>query len=697
MLYGRVLTSAIPHGTVNRVDATKAASIPGVKAIITCIDDGNKTIWQSGDRDHQRRALPDRVRFIGETIAAVAATSRRIAQEALNSIEVEYNQMPAVFSIDEARKDGAPKVWEEGNVVGPTIKAFGDIAGCFDGADLTLEADYASSRVSRAQLEPPVSLAWWDGDNLTIVASTQTVHLARGSIARDLGIPMDKVRAITLFKGGGFGGGGSTNYDAIAALLARRAGKPVMIEYSREQDFLGTHCRWSSVQHLRAAVARSDAKLLAMDLEAYCDIGAYVRFMPGLSFVDGGDTYYSWEAWKAQVYGVHTNTPATGYMRAPAGPHSCFAVESFVDEIAHALDLNPLEMRLRNLVVKAHNEEHFTSNGLEQCLYLGSEAFGWKGRWSPPPRSIPDARDKKLVGVGMAIGTWHALLGRGEAVVRFRRDGTLEVCVGVVDIGTGAKSTMAIIAGRIFDVPIENVHVIYGDTAVSPFAMGEVGSMTTAFTGTAVREAATKLRQKILEMASVKLARDAIHLGTGAGWVTSTDGRRLVKVADLVASSGLEYVEERATTEPKLPEHTERLSFAAHFAEVEVDAETGQIRVTRYVAAQDSGEIVNQLTAESQVQGGVIMGLGMALSEKLLIDQDFGSIQNPSFMNYRLPNHTTVPKIQVIFADIEDPYGPKSVGETGIVPVPAAIGNAIFNATGKRLRKLPFMPEDVIS
>ena len=585
MLYARVLTSSIAHGRVKKIDTSKALSISGVKAILTCLED--RTIWHAGDRDHERRILPDHVRFVGETIAAVAATSRRVAEEAVQALEVEYEELPAVFSLEQAREAGAPKVWDEGNVCPPMTESFGDVKTCFENADLILEGDYSTSKVSRAQLEPPMSLAWWEGDKLTVVVTSQTVHIARQSIAEDLGIPQDRVRTITLFKGGGFGGGAGTNYDDICALLAKKAGRPVMLEYSREQDFTGTHARWSTLQHLRAAVSKSDARLLAIDLRAYCDIGAYVRFRPGLSFISGPDTYYSWDAWKADVYGVHTNTAATGYMRAPAGPPSCFSVETMVDEVAYEIGINPLELRLRNLVVKPHGHEELTSNGLEECVISGSEAFDWRARWQPPPKKISEVRGKKLVGVGMAVASWHALLGQGEAWVRMTRDEILEVYAGVVDIGTGAKTQMAMIAAKVLSVPVERVRMIYGDTSVSPFAIAEVGSMTTGLVGTAVREAATKLKTKLFSLASSKLDGTDLKIEDGR---TITNGRKAVKISDLISSLGVEYIEEKAQTDRKLPEHAERLSFTAHFAEVEVDSETGQVNVTTYVAAHDSGE-----------------------------------------------------------------------------------------------------------
>ncbi|MGH2637838.1 MAG: xanthine dehydrogenase family protein molybdopterin-binding subunit, partial [Rhabdochlamydiaceae bacterium] len=559
MLFARVLTSAIPHGRVKKIDTGKALSIPGVKAIITCFEDN--TIWRSGDRDHERRALPDHVKFVGETIAGVAATSRRVAEQAVQALEVEYEKLPAVLSTEQARREDAPRVWEEGNVHDPMVETFGNLEECFEEADLIMDRDYSTSRVSRAQLEPPVSLAWWEGDKLTAVVSSQTVHLARQSLADDLGIPLEKVRTITLFKGGGFGGGAATNYDDICALLARKAGKPVMLEYSREQDFIGTHVRWSTAQHLRVAVSKSDSKLLAIDLRAYCDIGAYVRFRAGLSYVGGPETYYSWDAWRSNVYGVYTNTGATGYMRAPAGPPSCFSVETLVDEVAYDLGMNPLELRLRNLVAKnTRVREQLTSNGLEACVISGSEAFGWREKWNPLPKKKLGVQDGKLMGVGMAVGSWHAFLGPGEARIRMCRDGTLEVYAGVVDIGTGAKTQMAMIAAGILDVPVEKIRLIYGDTSVSPYARGEVGSMTTGFTGTAVREAATRLRTKLLALASSRMGGKGLWMEEGI----ITNGRDKINISDLIESLGLEYVEETAQTNPKLLEGTERLSFAAH-------------------------------------------------------------------------------------------------------------------------------------
>ncbi|MDA4118384.1 MAG: xanthine dehydrogenase family protein molybdopterin-binding subunit [Thaumarchaeota archaeon] len=697
MLYARMLTSTVPHGRIRAIDSANAASMPGVKAIITCLDDN--PVWSAGEREHQRRVFADRVRFIGDIIGAIAATSRAEASEAVKAVAVEYEELPAALTIEDSRREGAPKIWDEGNTIGPLASGFGDLQAAFAGADFTYSAEYSTSRVVPAPLEPAVSLAWWDDDKVTLVAATQSIHPLREGLAQDLGIPMENVRVVTLYKGGGFGGKTAPMvHDFAAVLLAKKAGRPVMVEYSRLEDFIGVHGRWATVQHLRGAVKKGGdggAKLLAVEMKAECDLGAYTRAVKVSNFVQGTEWYYDCDAWKGEVLGVYTNTPATGSMRAPVGPHSCFATESFVDEVAHALGVNPLKFRLINAATLHHRQADFTSNHLKDCLLAGAAAISWGKRWRPPT-GVPREGEKNLSGLGVAIASWPARIGRGEAVLRLRLDGTLEVKVGLVDIGTGSKTMMAMIAGRTLGVPVEKVEVVWGDTDASPYSVGESGSRTTGFTGTAVRAAASQLKDKILLLAAGRLpVTSSAVLTLRDGAVFTNDGRK-VSFKDLLESSGLEAIEEKAATEPTLPDRTERHSFAAHFAQVEVDQETGAIQVVRYVAVHDSGEIVNRLTAESQVQGGVIMGLGMALSERILVDRDMGVTQNPSFLSYRIPNNGNVPKVEAIFVEHADPYGPKSLGEIPAVPVPAAIGNAVFNATGVRMRKLPLMPEDLL-
>ncbi|MDA4129737.1 MAG: xanthine dehydrogenase family protein molybdopterin-binding subunit [Thaumarchaeota archaeon] len=694
MLYARIIQSSIPHGIVRSIDKSKATN--GIIGIITCLED--ETVWTAGEREHPRRVFTDHVRFVGDCIGAVAATSRKAAQQGAESVEVVYDELPSVFDLDQALKPDSPKIWDSGNVIGPLSYGFGNSAESFSKADLVIERDYVTSRVHNAPLEPGVSLAWWDDnvEKLTVVAATQGISSCREGLAADLGLKLENVRVICLYKGGGFGNkNNSMNYDIIAALLARKARRPVIVEYSREQDFTGVHGRWSSKQHLRAAVRGT--KVLGVDLKGYCDIGAYTRAIKQSKFLNGAEDYYSCDSWSAEVNGVYTNTPTTAHMRAPTGPQACFASETFMDEIANELGVDPVEFRLKNAIAKFHGTEEFLSNSLKECLEIGAEKFGWRKRWANPGSSRRSNHSEKLIGVGTAMATWHSFVGKGEALIKLKQNGTLEVYVGVVDIGTGAKTTMAAIAADALGVPLESVRLISGDTETCPFSIGESGSRTTSYTGTAVRAAALKIREKIISLASDYFNLGQAEFDVRDGLVCQRHDEKIpVPLYRFLENVGVDELVESQVTEPSLPVGKHRYSFAAHFAEVEVDSETGVIKVTGYLACHESGQIVNRLTAESQVQGAVVMGMGMALSEKVLIDPNYGAMQNPSFLNYRLPNHIMIPKIEVEFVESTDPFGPKSLGEIPIVPVPAAIGNAVFNATGTRLRELPFMPERML-
>lgn len=707
MLYGKIIQSTIPNGLVRRIDTTKAMEIKGVVGIITCFDDD--TIWSNGERIHLRRVFTDRVRFVGDVIGAVAATSRKIAEEAVEAIQVEYEEFPSVFKIEEAMETDAPKLWEDGNILGPLRITIGDLESAFKKANATFERKYEHPRVHNAPLEPGVSLAWWDSDGkkLTVVASAQGISACREGIATDLKLPLENVRVICLYKGGGFGNkANSMNYDLMSSLLAMKTGRPVMVEYSREQDFVGVHGRWSSIQTLRAALDTKEKRVLGIDLHAYCDIGAYTRAVKMSKLVDGAESYYACDGWASEIYGVYTNSPATAHMRAPTGTHANFAAETFIDEIAHELEVDPWELRMRNYARKYHVDGRFVTNTMQECLEVGAEKFGWKNRWKRP-RSIKNKTEQSSAtvrGVGVAMANFHSYVGKGEAVVKLKKKGTLEVYVGVVDIGTGAKSVMAMIAADAMGISLDNTHVIWGDTDTCPYSVGESGSRTTGFTGMAVRVATQKLKQQVLSLAASRYGVGVQELDIQNGQIVRGVNTRtprtiqvLVSVGELLESSGLQELTHHEVNEAKLPEHSGRYSFCAHFAEIEADLETGQVRVVDYLAAHESGEIINKLTSQSQVQGSVVMGIGMALSERLLIDPNYGNIQNPSFMLYKLPDHTMIPKIRVEFIESEkDPYGPKSIGEIPLVPVASVIGNAIFNATGARLRSIPFLPEKLL-
>lgn len=700
MIYARMITSSVAHGIVKSINMENLLSKDGVEAALTCFDD--KTIWSGGDREHERKLFSDHPRFVGDCIGAVAARTRTIAEEAAEHALVEYETLPAVFTVDEAMKPNSPKAWDNANISTSTY-GFGDTR-IFAAGDQLIEREYRSARIHPVVIEPICSLAWWDNNNtkLTVVAGTQSIHLTREGIAKDLGLSLENVRIICQYKGGGFGGkNGSINVDLMAALLAKKTRKPVMMEASREQDFPGVHARWSTKEQVKAIVNAKKGELLGVEIKAYANIGAYSRRPKRMTYYSTlGEDYV--HAMNVEEYNVYTNTPTTGAMRAPAGPQVNFVMETLVDEIAHELKLNPLDFRLksiRNKYAEIDLSHHYTSYGFLDCFKVGSEVFAWKERWRPPPskESLVSSGRTKWRGLGVSGGRWHSRVGASDAMVKLDSEGKVELSVGVVDIGTGAKSTMAVIASETLGVPISDIRVEWGDTETTPFAPGEGGSKTTSCVGTAVRTASLNLRNSILHVASGKLGISVNDLEIDHGEVRQMSSTKSLMSLDEVARVNGNELVEKVSTEPELPEHTERASFAAHFVEVEVDAETGFVQIPRYVAVHDSGRIVNHLTAESQVKGGIVMGLGMALSEEIRIDPDLGNIINSNLMTYKVPTQSTVPSIEVFFVETNDTFGPKALGEPPIVPVLSAVGNAIFNATGIRLRETPFTPDRILS
>jgi xanthine dehydrogenase molybdenum-binding subunit len=694
MLYARVLRSPHPHAKIVSIDTSKAERLPGVKAVV---HHGNAQIpWSSGGHTHRRFIFNNPVRYVGDAVAAVAATDRNIAEEALQLIEIKYEKLPHVLDANEALKPDAPKITPEGNLsVGkgafsaPIEESWGDLEKGFKEADQIFEDTYISKHVNNAQLERRVSVAKWEAGKLTVYASTQGVSNARTDIAKDFSLPLSKVRVVSKYMGGGFGNKNQAqDYDYMAAVLAKISGQPVKLEFTREDDYIGMHGRWSSEQHYKIGV-KNDGTITAVQLDAVTNMGAYRKQSGNLS----GTDFYSIPNFKKVIKPVHTNTVVAANYRAPAYPQSVFGFASFLDQIAFELGINPLEMFQKNRIQKYKSKIPFTSNYLEECLIEGAKRIGWDEKWHKPG-AMPGP---KKHGIGMALGGYPFRPGLGAATIRVNPDGTAHVLVGVTDIGTGAKTTMAIIAAEALGIPLNQLQLTNGDTDVTPYSVGESGSRTTAFTGPAVIAAAEDVRKQIFNLAAgqLKVKAEELDLREGQVFVKAEPAQK-IPLERAVQNAG-ELIG-RATTNPSFKD-VEGKSFAAHFAEVEVDTWTGHVKITRYVAAHDSGTVLNPLAAESQVKGGVVQGIGMAFSEELLIDSFTAIPINPNYRDAKVPTHLETPEIEVIFIEHPDPYGPfggKVVGEPPITPSVATVANAIFNATGKRFKVLPITPDKIV-
>lgn len=664
MLYARVLRSPHPHARIRRIDVSKARALAGVRAILT--HENCDVTWSSGDIHGQRKVFNNPLRYTGEAVAAVAAVNRHIAEEALGLIEVDYEVLPFVLDPEEALKPEAPALFEGGNLSPnnqrqrqPQVERRGDIAAGLAAADRVFEDTFTTVHHNNAQLEIRAALAYWEGPKLTVYASTQGIANCQRDLARDLKIEEANVRVICHYMGGGFGNKNqSHDFDLLAALLAKEAGAPVKVEFTRKEDFIAVHGRWATKNNYKIGV-KNDGTLTAIQQISITNVGAYRKSSGDVA----GPEIYSVPHLEKITTPVYTNTAVGANYRAPAYPQGYFGLESLMDDVAYALKMDPVEFRLKNMTRKFRDQAEYTSYGLEDCIRKGAEAFGWKQRWKPEPGSGAGPRKR---GAGMAMGMFGSALGRSSAVARVDSNGRYYVHVGVTDIGTAAKTTMGLIAAEALGVGLEQVTVIWGDTDTCPYSVGESGSRTTVQTGEAVIAAVNDLKAQI-------------------------------------AAKGLpppgEFLTAMATPTPGPLQGKARYSFAAHFAEVEVNVETGHVAVVKFTAAHDSGRIVNPLTAESQVQGGAIQGIGMALHEELRYDPRSGQVLNAGYYGARVMTHLDAPKVDVFWIETEDPYGPfgaKTLGEPTIIPTVAAVANAIYNAIGRRVKSLPITRNKIL-
>ena len=677
MLYARVLRSPHPHARLRSIDVSKALALPGVKTILT--HENSQVVWGAGGisggqqyndeikkiTKHRRYIFNNPVRFVGEPVAAVAAVNRHVAEEALWLIQVDYEVLGFVLEPEDALRPGVVQIWPEGNLslnaqnqAQPQVTRRGNVEQGFNASDQVFEDRYTTAFVHNAQMEPRVCVATWEGDKLTLYTPTQGISNCRSDTARDLGMPVEKVRIVSQYMGGGFGNKNQNqDADLITAMLSKQAGAPVKLEMSRKEDFIGVHGRWPTVQYYKVGVTK-DGVLKSIQLRGYSGMGPYRKNTGAI----GGIDLYQCPNIESTIYPVYTNKTVSGNFRGPEYPQGFYGIESMMDDVAYKMKMDPVDFILKNMTRKSRDEVPYTNYSLEECIRRGAEAFEWEKRWHPQPGS-----DKGPIkrGAGVSFMAFRSALGRSNAVIRLDAKGQYTVFVGVTDVGPGAKTTMAMLAAEALGVPVSKVSVVWGDTDRCPYSVGESGSRTTIQTGQAVVEAAQSLKKQIAE-------------------------KGLPKGQDILAAS--------ASPNPTL-EGKVRAAFGAHFVEVEVDAELGRVRVLKYVAVHDSGRIMNPLTATSQIKGGATMGIGMALHEDLLYDRRNGQPLTAGFYGARLLTHRDAPEIETIFIESDDgygPYGAKSIGESSKVPAVAAVANAVFNAIGRRMKDLPITRDKIL-
>ena len=579
----------------------------------------------------------------------------------------------------------------------------------FAEADVIVEDTFSTPSHSGAALEPRAAVASWDGDKLTVWKSTRGVHADRLMLSIALGVDLGDVRVIGVNMGAGYGNKDETRLSVLAAVLARRAGRPVKIEATREEEFVAGRHRHATITTVKMGV-KNDGTVTAVHATTIMDTGAYLSSGPGVVRRAGQGALYLYRCANVRYDGylTYTNTPSGGSYRALGAPQGHFALEVIADRAAKAVGMDPVEFRLKNHVgpegqpgerITPANEimdtqpveggVPFSSNGLRECIEKGTAAFGWN-------ETLPQAEDPIRRGRGMAIFIYRGGAGgRSIARLRLERDGGLRLESGVMDVGEGSYTVLAQIAAEALGVDYRVVEATFGDSATTPDSPITAGSTVTFSAGLAVKEAASGLRQRILDATSDALGLPASKLDlSDDGVVHSSD--LVMTFAELASRAG--GILEEASVSPGSADYIVN-SFGAHFAEVEVDTDTGQVRVTRYVAAHDSGRILNPTLAVNQVEGGVSQMLGFALSERMITDSNNGATLNASFLEHKSPTILEYPDIQVIFADVVDPIGPygaKALGEPPSIGIAPAVVNAIRDAVGIEPRDLPATPDRIL-
>ncbi|WP_070016127.1 xanthine dehydrogenase family protein molybdopterin-binding subunit [Streptomyces nanshensis] len=716
MLYGAVLRSPHPHARVLSVDTSRAERLPGVHAVITG-EDTAKIKWGAFRPDLYPLAV-DRVRYVGDEVAAVAARDLETARRACELISVAYEPLPAVLSLDEALADGAPLVHEDaaGNVAHEFSFDRGGAEQWFERSDVVVEGVWQTARQWHGSIETIGCTAEWSQDRVSMWVNTQTPFLARQRYATALGLPLRAVRVVQTEIGGGFGGkSGDDNTSVICAILARRTGRAVQMVNTREEEFLASRPRIPMRYRVKLGFTASGL-VTAKDITVIADNGAYTgkaQAVLGAATVRH-DALFNYRAVKAHSRLVYTNLVPTGAFRGFGNPSADWAVGQAWDLAAEELGIEVPDLFLLNAVetgsVSPHNHR-ITSCELKQCISKAAEAIDWHGkRANPAPHR------------GLAMGVSVHVSGRrsfgdydgSSAIVRLTEDGRASVIVGEGEIGTGARTTLAQITAAELGVAVADVSVSRPDTDLTTHALGALASRVTYVAGNAVKRAAEQACRQLLEAAARQLGRPASQLWVADGVIhgpADADGQGPVSSpvgtvvrAELYRPNGQPVVGVGSFDNPsEFPDQSRygnesgAYNFAAEAAEVEVDPETGAVTVTELSAVVDCGTVLNPPLAEGQVEGGIAQGLGMALTERFAWRN--GAPTRPNYSDYKLPTAGLMPrKMHIGFADSYEPTGPfgaKGVGEISLDPVPSIIASAVADAVGVRVQELPITAEKV--
>jgi CO/xanthine dehydrogenase Mo-binding subunit len=734
MLHGRVVRSQLPSGRITGIDVSAARALPGVVAVLTAADvPGNAVVeMASGGLAELEVSMPvlaaDRVRYVGEPVAVVAAVTQQIAQEAAELVVVDCEELPGVFDVESARADGAPRVHDVGNTLVTWQIQCGDAAAALAAADVVVEGEYRSQHVEHAYLEPEAGVGWMENGVLTLRVSTQVIEHA-ATIARILRVPQSKVRVIAAHLGGGFGGKEDMTVEPYLALLVWHTRRPVRMIWDRQESLTASTKRHPFIMRYRTGASR-DGLITAQQVEILGDAGAYPNLSPRVLFAAAACACGPYRVPNASITSsaVFTNNVPASAFRGFGAMQVVLGHESQMDLLAERLGLPRTQLRERNFLAKGDLLP--TGERLDTCVQAGQTMHDAVALLGEPARPSGPG---KLVGRGIGCnrhpyGRTIWFRDRAAAWLSLQADGTLLIRSGVTDLGAGQAASLCQIAAEVLGVPLEDISIYIGDSALNPPAGGTFATRQLYMSGNAVLQAARELRERISPVAADLLGVPADQLefaggrvwpagtadagGTGAGGAgpEGAGGPGLVSVtlAELAAACDRRAIStahlstwraESGSFDPRtgqgdtFPDYT----YGTHAADVEVDVETGQVTVLRYAACHDVGRAINPMRVEGQIQGGAMQGLGYALTEDLgIVD---GYVQAALFANYLIPNAQDFPDVLVGIVESGEgkgPLGARGIGEPPIGNVAATIASAIHDAIGIRPAKLPMTPERVL-
>jgi len=723
MLIGKVLRSPYPHAKIIKIDKSKAEKLPGVEAVIAFEDVPKKLFNMAMDdlliRDQVVRAerekqdqyvLSDKARYVGDAVAAVAAINESIAEEALELIEVEYEELPAMFDPIEAMKPDAPRIhdYAERNLAWhqsfPT--PVGDVEKGFQEADYVVEETFHTSKQKHCVMEPVSCIASFDPTGrLTIWSPGQNAYPERRKIAELFDIPEGMIRWITPHVGGGFGAGTSLRAEPICIVLAKKTGKPVKLEYTREEQFVGTETRNPITQTVKMGV-KKDGTITALQTKFTMDAGAYFSHSGQVGGANLGHLMSLYRSLNTTAGGdiIYSNTPISGAFRGFGNPQGMWALEQVVDMAAEKIGIDPMEFRLKNHrrtgdptwvpFIPIENSE------MEKCIKLGAERIGWREKRGTKNDGV------RRRGMGMAImmhssGDYPILMEHSNAFIKLNEDGSANLVVSPGESGQNIVGALAQIAAEGLGLRFEDIHTVWGDTDATVFDVGSHASRTCYVTGNAVLRAATEAKRTVLDRAAKTLGVSAEELDVREGrvYVKATPDKG-ISVAEVARDAIYNFKGEvlQITGKCSYESWQSPVSEAA-FAEVEVDTETGEVKLLKMVLAHDIGRAINPMTVEGQLEGGMVQGIGLGLTEEFLTNKSTGVLETDNFATYKILSTLDMPETEVIIVEqpvASGPYGAKSVGESPMVAITPAIANAVYNAVGIRIKDLPITPEKVL-